>query len=121
MHPTYYGWFVQFRLPFMPNLRLHMNTNLRMAAIALVAISENSGATQSCLPPPVQTQAHAICFAREFLREQSYAWPLTFRAEPIPEGWLVHYEPSSSNVRGGAGAVVIARATGDVKRLEGER
>jgi hypothetical protein len=46
---------------------------------------------------------------------------VTFRAEPTSEGWLVHYEPSSSNVRGGAGSVAIARATGDVKMLKGER
>ena len=98
-----------------------MNKVLRAAAMALVAIAEGSGATQDCLPPPVQAKAHAICIAREFVREHNDAWPVTFRAEPIPGGWLVHYEPSNSNVRGGAGSVVIARATGDVKRLEGER
>jgi hypothetical protein len=98
-----------------------VHTVFNRAALALLAFTGSSAATQSCLPPPIQNEAHAICVAGEHLREPNRTWETGVRTEQTANGWVVHYAPKSAEVRGGGGSLFIVRETGAVKLLKGER
>ena len=76
----------------------------------------------SCTLPPVMDADHAVCLARAFVEDaQLRQWETVYEPINIESQWVVRYRPQSSSVRGGAGLLEIAKATGTGSVVRGER
>jgi hypothetical protein len=74
-----------------------------------------------CPPPPVITESHAICLARNFVENPKPSLALSYEVSEREGHWLVYYRPTASNVRGGAGDLQIEKISGNVKFVKGHQ
>jgi hypothetical protein len=91
-----------------------------VCSLALLCTAQ-IGIAAGCPPPPVGTAEHAACLARLFVERSQPQWEVVLTPKAAGAVWLVEYSPKSSNVRGGAGLLQVAKPTGNVTLVRAER